>query len=472
MKNSMILNYPSSMIKKLLILLAFINPFGGFAQTLYEFQFDDADGQNYLGFMVYWSESDAYMRVSFTDAGGEYNVVDVKYTAVTGKNENGNYCVFLGSEPKFIVGNSTVGYLPDTFVWIWGDDGVYNLPYVTSDPDFSEESFRQVKSYTELDVATLTEEYIHQFYYSDEADYLSFVSMVGNTNEHTLQTDEYNYDNYNYDDYNSNSNTSNSNANVTTNSNEITFHFMIVANTEIGDIGKSCDVDKRNYVSEFEGVAEALGLSFKPYIIDGKNFTKTKVNEALKNMNVGANDIVFFVYTGHGFRWSDQTDDYPMLDMRYNVYQKIAEENAIGLSDIYTKIKAKGGRLSIVFGDCCNSDVGINQRTNSTFLASRSNPNFKKEKLEKLFLNSTGSLIVTAASPGEVSWSNDVNGGFFTSSFLSAFHEEISYLSSDIADWDGLIKKTKENAKYKSAPTTCSVCTAQNAVTQIKVAYK
>jgi len=192
----------------------------------------------------------------------------------------------------------------------------------------------------------------------------------------------------------------------------------------------------------------------------------------LKNMNVGANDIVFFVYTGHGFRWSDQTDDYPMLDMRYNVYQKIAEENAIGLSDIYTKIKAKGGRLSIVFGDCCNSDVGINQRTNSTFLASRSNPNFKKEKLEKLFLNSTGSLIVTAASPGEVSWSNDVNGGFFTSSFLSAFHEEISYLSSDIADWDGLIKKTKENAKYKSAPTTCSVCTAQNAVTQIKVAYK
>jgi hypothetical protein len=247
---------------------------------------------------------------------------------------------------------------------------------------------------------------------------------------------------------------------------------MIVANTEIGDIGKSCDVDKRNYVSEFEGVAEALGINFKPYIIDGKNFTKTKVNEALSKMTVGTNDVVFFVYTGHGFRWSDQTNQYPMLDMRYNVYQKIEEANAISLDDIYTKIKGKGGRLSIVFGDCCNSDVGINQRTSSTFLASRSNPNFKQEKLEKLFIKSSGSLIATAASPGEVSWSNDVNGGFFTASFLSAFHEEISYLSSDVADWDGLIKKTQENAKYKSAPGTCSVCTAQNAVTNVKVTYK
>lgn len=466
------------MIKKLLILLAFINPFGGFAQSIYEFKFDDASGQSYLGFMVYWSESDAYMRVSFTDSEGEYNVVNVKYTAVTGKNDASNYTVFLGSDPSFIVGPEGASYDPDTFVWLWGDDGVYDLPYVTSDPNFAEESFRQVISYTELDVPTLTEDYIHQFYYTDEADYLSFVSMVGNTEEHTLQTDEYHYEDYDYEEYITNSNENNSHSNDQTNTNttntstDVTFHFMIVANTEIGDIGKSCDVDKRNYVSEFEGVAEALGITFKPYIIDGKNFTKTKVNEALANMSVGTNDVVFFVYTGHGFRWSDQTNTYPMLDMRYNVYQKIEEANAISLDDIYTEIKGKGGRLSIVFGDCCNSDVGINQRTSSTFLASRSNPNFKQEKLEKLFIKSSGSLIATAASPGEVSWSNDVNGGFFTASFLSAFHEEISYLSSDVADWDGLIKKTKENAKYKSAPATCSVCTAQNAVTNVKVAYK
>lgn len=464
------------MIKRLLILLAFIIPFGSNAQSLYEFEFDDENGVNYLGFMVYWSESDAYMRVAYTDANGVYNVVDVKYTAVTGKNDDGNYCVFLGSSPTFIVGDSSGGYSPDTFVWLWGDDGVYNLPMVTSDPNFAPESFRTVKSYHELDLSTVDEAYIHQFYYTDETDYLAFVSMLGTTNEeHTLDTDEYNYEDYDYDEYitTSNENTNGGNETVTTNtSTDVTFHFLIVANTEIGDIGKSCDIDKRNYVSEFEGVAEALGITFKPYIIDGKNFTKSKVNEAISNLSVGTNDIVFFVYTGHGFRWSDQTDDYPMLDMRYNVYQKIAEENALSLSDIYSKIKAKGGRLSVVFGDCCNSDVGINQRTSSTFLASRSNPNFKEEKLKKLFIQSSGSLIVTAASPGEVSWSNDVNGGFFTSSFLSAFHEEISYLSSDVADWDGLITKTKENAKYKSAPGTCSVCTAQNAVMKVAVTYK
>lgn len=455
------------MLKRLIILLIFILPFNSFGQTLYEFQYSDDEGTEYIGFMVYFSESNAYMRVAFADKQGVYNVVNVDYTATTGRQDDQNYCVFLGSNPTFIVGDKTKGYSPDTFVWLWGDDNVYDLPMRTDDPNFSPESFSTVKAYRELDVTTLTEDYIHQFYYTDEADYLSFVSMINTDASHTLHNNDYSYEDYNYDTYdysvNNNNNTSND---------KVTLHFFIVANTEIGDIGKSCDVDKRNYVSEFEGVAEALSMNFKPYIFDGKNFTKTKVMDAIKNMSVEKNDVVFFVYTGHGFRWSDQTDKYPMMDMRYNVYQKISEENAIALSDVYSKITAKGGRLNIVFGDCCNSDVGINQRTNSTFLASRSNPNFKQEKLEKLFLKSSGSLIATAASPGEVSWSNDVNGGFFTSSFLSAFHEEISFLSNDVADWDGLIKKTVETAKYKSSSTACSVCTAQNAVTTVKVAYK
>lgn len=456
------------MFKKLSLLLLILLPLKSFSQTLYEFTYSDDAGTDYIGFMVYFNESDAYMRVAYTDPQGVYNVVNIDYTATTGKDGDNNYCVFLGSNPTFIVGDKTKGYSPDTFVWLWGDDNVYDLPMRTDDPDFKPETFSKVTSYTELDVSTLTEDYIHQFYYTDEADYLSFVSMIG-TEQHTLQTTDYNYDDYDYDTYDYEENGTN---NVTVANDKVTFHFFVVANTEIGDIGKSCDVDKRNYVSEFEGVSQALNMDFKPYIFDGKNFTKTKVMDAIKNMNVGKDDVVFFVYTGHGFRWSDQTDKYPMLDMRYNVYQKIADENAIALSDIYNKITAKGGRLNIVFGDCCNSDVGINQRTNSTFLASRSNPNFKQEKLEKLFLKSSGSLIATAASPGEVSWSNDVNGGFFTASFLSAFHEEISFLSNDVADWDGLIKKTVENAKYKSSPSTCSVCSAQNGVTAVKVAYK
>src|SRR5690606_37127766 len=126
-------------------------------------------------------------------------------------------------------------------------------------------------------------------------------------------------------------------------------------------------------------------------------------------------DVVMFIYTGHGFRWSDQTEKFPQLDMRYNPYTSITSETSINLKEIYDIITVKGARLNIVMGDCCNSDVGVNQRTSNTFMASRNDANFNRKNLNKLFFESKGNVLATAASPGQVSWSNAVNGGFFSS---------------------------------------------------------
>ena len=213
-----------------------------------------------------------------------------------------------------------------------------------------------------------------------------------------------------------------------------------------------------------------MDINIKKYIVDGKNFTKAYLTSTLRSVRPGSNDIVMFVYTGHGFRWSDQTGKFPQLDMRYNPYTSITSETSINLEEIYDIVTAKGARLNIVMGDCCNSDVGVNQRTSNTFMAARNDANFNRKNLNKLFFESEGNVLATAASPGQVSWSNAVNGGFFLSSFFQAFREEIGYMDTN-PNWDEMLTNTIKYAAYKSSKAACSNCTEQNGQKSVSVSY-
>jgi len=111
----------------------------------------------------------------------------------------------------------------------------------------------------------------------------------------------------------------------------------------------------------------------------------------------------------------------------------------------------------------------VNAKSTEKFLASRSDPNYDEKKLAKLFLNSRGNIMSCAASPGEVSWCNESDGGFFMFSFFQAFHEEVGYLSTD-PNWDEILTNTKKYANYKTS-YGCTGCTSQNAVKNVKVTY-
>ena len=156
-----------------------------------------------------------------------------------------------------------------------------------------------------------------------------------------------------------------------------------------------------------------------------------------------------FVYTGHGFRFKDQQDYYPCLDLSSSAYED-AEENFMALSDIFSTIVSKHARLNIVLSDCCNSIVNMNQpvvRSNSLF--SRSNTNFNLQKLSSLFLKTKGDIIATAASPGEYSWCGD-NGGFFLLSFFESLRSQISALNQGTPSWNTLINNTISSAARKT----------------------
>jgi hypothetical protein len=243
----------------------------------------------------------------------------------------------------------------------------------------------------------------------------------------------------------------------------------MVVNTEIPDIGQSCAVDQRTIETEFREISKAVGMPFKKYTVNGESFTKANVEKALKEMSVGSSDVVVFYYSGHGYRFSDQTDQYPQLDMRYSEYTQLSENTALSLSQVYHSIVGKGGRLNLVMSDCCNSDVGRNQFTSTTFMASRSFQGAEISKLKKLFLDSNGTLMFTGSSPGQYSWCNS-NGGFFTLSFLQSLKEEIGYMRTEAPSWQKIIQNTNKNTNYKIK--NCNGCQTQTPLHYIKISQK
>ncbi|WP_291720512.1 caspase family protein [Bernardetia sp.] len=432
-----------------------------FSQSLYEIQFSSGSTK-YKAFLVYFNEDDAYMRIAY-NYNGKYNVVEVDYTSVSGKEDGYNYFVMQGENPRFITDNTgsranRQTYNPDHFVWVWDETTKGEKPFVTDDPNFSEESLKRVDSYKELKVSELTDAYLNEFFGKTEEDYLAFQGMRDNELETHVAQEHY-------------ENNTVQQQQQEANYGAAKMHLVMLVNSSIGDIGASCETDSRNMSKEFEDIAAALKVDFRKYEIKGSSFTKENATRVLNGLNPGSNDIVVFYYSGHGFRWSDQTDAYPQMDIRASPYTKISAETTMSVSSVYNLLDKKGARLNIVITDCCNSDIGVNKMTETSFLAGRSYQTPHIEKLQKLFLATKGNLIVTSSSAGQVSWSNSVNGGFFTLSFLQAFHEEISYLKTQEPSWENILRKSHSNTVNKT-DEGCRNCTTQNPVYYTKISKR
>lgn len=250
---------------------------------------------------------------------------------------------------------------------------------------------------------------------------------------------------------------------------EAALHLVFVANTEISDIGQAVDVDLRRVSSELKGVCSKLGMEYKPYIVSGMDFGHAQLMRQLDAVQPAANDVVVFVYSGHGFRWNDQQDPYPQLALVTDDYTDVRKPgNYVALSDISRAIEAKGARLSIVLADCCNSYFGEPSPLplGSNTLLSRGNTNLSTERLRALFLGQQGHIICSAASPGEVSWCSQA-GGNFTCNFIESFRKEINLISDGgEASWQHIFDNTVQNTRKYTVQNSLS---AQNAMKEVQV---
>lgn len=482
-------------MKNLLLALSLMFCVFAKAQTFYEVSFNNPNNEEdeWVGLMIYYDDQNCKVRLINNEALSENTVYESIYS-----NQ------MEDKQSKDDVG--VMFYMPEDeefpyFIWMWEKDDASDMnekPYVTFDINDSEQWF-EANDFSEISLSDMDEEYISQFYGEDEDEYKMMLEAISTVKEQ--KTEKIDYSQYDFTDASdveeeateveqeADANTTPTSDNADENTpiakgrNTLSFaniavvskpaaalvptlHLVMTANTEVSDIGQACKVDLDNMRSEMKGIAKVLGLQYKETLVYGENYSKNSLADAIKNLTPASNDVVVFAYSGHGFRFSDQKDYYPNMDMSSSSYDD-PSKNFVALSDVYSEITKKGARLNLVFSDCCNSKIDASRpvlSTNSLF--SRSNNSFDLEKLKTLFLGSKGNLLATAASPGEFSWCG-VKGGFFMLSLIESMRLQISAVNSEEPSWNNIVKNAINSAATKTANN--SACKKQNGLKYVQV---
>ncbi len=424
-----------------------------FAQTFYELVYNDLAGNEAHGLMYYVDDTDCHLRLWTVDEDDTDERSLAAYDYITVKADEAdevNYTIMACDDDDAPI-----------LIWLWDtneSDERQMVPYISFDEDDDPDEWVRATAFAEVPLTYIDADYLNQFYSTDEN---FFRQVIAAHNEAVRTASEVEQCESGYSEIDTSTPTT-TGASVSVSSRP-TLHLFVVANTEVADIGSACRTDYGNITNEMKGVAQSLGIPLKEYNVTGSSYSKRGLEAALNRLHPAANDIVVFLYTGHGFRFDDQKDSFPMMAMTTNDYQPL-DGNYVALSEVYQAICGKGARLNIVLSDCCNSQIGEVRPLQGSTLFSRGNNNFSRQRLADLFFNSKGSILSTAASPGEYSWC-DAAGGMFTLSFIQSLRREISAMSTAPVSWQSVIDNTLRTALQRSRTSA----EAQNGLKKMQV---
>jgi GH25 family lysozyme M1 (1,4-beta-N-acetylmuramidase) len=211
-----------------------------------------------------------------------------------------------------------------------------------------------------------------------------------------------------------------------------TVHAVLVADTLDGKIGAGVVENKANIKSFLANVQTLTGLNVASTEVDGTNFNCRSIIDAIKGLNVSADDVVFFYYAGHGFRRDSSQTEFPEF------FCGGPHDDTETLSQAVDSIKAKQPRLIIAIADACN-------KITEPLATAAAAPPFardvdRKGALLRLFKEYRGILKMSGAIPGQYSWymtAGSSLGGFFTNQLLEAINANINRSGTNVG-WEAI----------------------------------
>lgn len=188
---------------------------------------------------------------------------------------------------------------------------------------------------------------------------------------------------------------------------------VIVADTLDPSIGDSTLQDFNKMRRQMHRIAAYTNLTFKEVVLQGKKTLPTKLLKSLDSLKVGEEDVVFFFFSGHGFRTSEKEGDlWPNL-----YFSQVGQ--GVDFNVIAKKLERKGPRFLIVMTDVCNSWIPDEEAPPLVRQGMQSlvQDEWIQANYRRLFLDTRGTIWVTSSWAGEPSWGTRL-GGIFTSAFL------------------------------------------------------
>lgn len=409
------------------------------AQTLYEVKYyDTIDEEKYKGLFFYTDDDNCFLRcVSKPKEDGTISYWEHPYQVLYQKEDGVNFMYMV---PETSNDNDDSPAFP-TFILAYSPTGEFeNTPMVTfeditaDDYEYSEDDFDEVKEFKEVSLLENDEDYFLEFYDEDEDMYKQIMdarARLSNQNSGSKQEIA-----------------------IDPNS-PVTMHLIVVAATEDETIGTSVTTDMNLVKKNFSKYAEQLNIGYEETVINGSQFNKENVRKTIKDLSAAPNDIIVFVYTGHGFRYNEDTDVYPRMFLAYDGEPYGYEMTT---TEAFEALKEKNARLTIFLSDCCNSNYGSARdiMEGATFATRSQNNNTDLNRLYSLFIKDKGIVRATAAKPGQVALC-DASGGFLLTSVINNIKSQVSVMSKEEEpSWNKILdnaskyvlKKTKDADSY------------------------
>ena len=166
---------------------------------------------------------------------------------------------------------------------------------------------------------------------------------------------------------------------------------------------------------------------------DGRNKpTRQNILGWIKDVQPGANDVVFVYFCGHGSQDESKMDDGTYLRIWGGKLYRQDIVNALGSS--------WDCRLKILVTDSCSGNGRGEAKT--TISPPVGYP--IKEVYRDLFVEHEGFLHLASASPGEVAFGDNADGGWFTHALVGAINSEDYNDGEDGRRWEHVFAKASQ----------------------------
>lgn len=232
-----------------------------------------------------------------------------------------------------------------------------------------------------------------------------------------------------------------------------TIHWLTFIDTTDDNVGRIDILGRQVLYNRFVNVINAA-LAPAGYGSDIQDFYGTRTTpenckNAVQNLKCGEKDIIVFYYIGHGTRAKSDPTPYPQMLLASTNIDKF-----IPLSWVNDQLKKKGARLAVTIGMCCNVVQDVTSKVSPTFSVNYGNTYVDDaaiKNIQKLFLENTGNIIISSASPSQSSIAIPVTTDIvpagkyidlFTTSLIHVFDHHLKNNKS--ITWKAVLDNLKE----------------------------
>lgn len=232
-----------------------------------------------------------------------------------------------------------------------------------------------------------------------------------------------------------------------------TIHWLTFIDTTDDNVGRIDILGRQVLYNRFVNVINAAlapaGYSSDIQDYYGTRTTPENCKDAIQNLKCDDKDIIVFYYIGHGTRAKDDPTPYPQMLLASTNIDKF-----IPLSWVNDQLKKKGARLAVTIGMCCNVVQDVTSKVSPTFSVNYGNTYVDDaaiNNIQKLFLENTGNIIVSSASPSQSSIAIPVTTDIvpagkyidlFTTSLIHVFDHHLK--NNKNITWEAVLDNLKE----------------------------